>query len=49
MCVVINPERDRLSLWLCINFVMFLVYFQNDNHDIITLALVFREVCSYSG
>ena len=36
MCVVINPERDRLSLWLCINFVMFLVYFWDNQYDIIT-------------
>ena len=36
MCLVINPDRDRLSLRLCIDFVMFLVYFQVNQYDIIT-------------
>ena len=26
MSVVIDPERDQLSLWLCIDIVVFLVY-----------------------
>ena len=36
MCVAINPERDRLSLQLCINFMMFLVYLWDNQYDIIT-------------
>ena len=36
MSVVIDPERDRLSLWLCIDIVVLLVYFWGNNQNIIT-------------
>ena len=36
MCVVIYPERGGLSLQLCINFMMFLGYFRDNQYDIIT-------------
>ena len=36
MSVVIDPERDRLSLQLCINIVVFLVYFWGNIQNIIT-------------
>ena len=36
MYVVIDPESGRLSLRLCIHFMMFLVYFQDNQYDIIT-------------
>ena len=48
MSVVINPERDRLSLQLCMGFVMFLVYFQDNQYDIKTynaVAFYFLLAC----
>ena len=37
MSVVINLERVPLRLWLCMDFVMFLVFFWDNQYDIITI------------